>query len=92
METRSGNDLPETIPRVPVSHVMNWVLAIQGAAEPQSHFEQACPLSEMMALGLVAAQVGSAREILYDAENMRITNIPEANQLLKPNYRTGWEL
>jgi hypothetical protein len=28
----------------------------------------------------------------YDAEKMQITNLPEANQFFKAEYRKGWEL
>ena len=32
------------------------------------------------------------KKIEYDAANMRVTNIPEANQYLTRQYRKGWEL
>ena len=28
----------------------------------------------------------------YDADKMQITNLPEANQFFKREYRHGWEL
>jgi hypothetical protein len=28
----------------------------------------------------------------WDAQNMRFTNSPEANQFVNPPYRTGWTL
>ncbi|MEE3147522.1 MAG: gfo/Idh/MocA family oxidoreductase, partial [Bacteroidota bacterium] len=31
-------------------------------------------------------------EMLWDAENMRVTNFEEANQFVKRNYREGWKL
>jgi len=30
--------------------------------------------------------------IEYDAENMRITNMPDANAFLRREYRDGWAL
>jgi hypothetical protein len=41
-------------------------------------------------LGAVALRTG--RRILFDPENMKITNIPEANKYLFREYRKGWEL
>ena len=31
-------------------------------------------------------------EIEYDGENMRITNVEEANQYLTREYRPGWSM
>jgi hypothetical protein len=36
----------------------------------------------------VALRTG--RKIEYDGANMRVTNIPWANQFLSREYRTGW--
>jgi hypothetical protein len=32
------------------------------------------------------------KRIEYDAENMKITNLPEADKYLYREYRKGWEL
>ena len=45
-----------------------------------------------MLLGIVALRTGQGRKILYDGENMKITNIPEANQYLTREYRAGWSV
>jgi hypothetical protein len=31
-------------------------------------------------------------QLLWDADKGEITNIPEANQWVKPTYGNGWEL
>jgi predicted dehydrogenase len=84
--------VPRTIERVPTNHVINWANAIMGKAKPSSSFDYASRLTETMILGMVALKTGQGRKIVYDAENMRITNIPEANQLLHREYRAGWSL
>ena len=43
-----------------------------------------------MLLGTVALKVGS--KIEWDAENLKITNVADANQWLRSDYRNGWEL
>ncbi|MBM3439278.1 MAG: gfo/Idh/MocA family oxidoreductase, partial [Bacteroidetes bacterium] len=32
------------------------------------------------------------KKLLWDAQNMRITNFDEANQFVKASYRSGWSL
>ena len=84
--------VPQTYERIKVSHEMNWVEACKGKAKPTCPFEYAAPLTENMLLGLVALRAGQGVKIYYDAENMRITNVPEANQYLHREYRAGWSL
>jgi len=43
-----------------------------------------------MLLGLVAYRVG--KKIKYDGKTGRVTNSPEANELLRRKYRQGWTL
>jgi len=45
---------------------------------------------EQMLLGLVAYRVG--KRIEYDGVAGRVTNSPEANELLRRTYRPGWAL
>ena len=41
-------------------------------------------------MGNVALRAG--KKLDYDARNMKVTNIPEANQYVKPEYRRGRSL
>ncbi len=84
--------IPRTIPRITVSHEMNWVQAAKGEAASSSPFSEAAPLTEVMLLGIAALRAGQGKKILYDGANMNITNAPDANQYLTRAYRTGWEL
>ena len=45
---------------------------------------------EQLLLGLVAYRVGKKLE--YDGAAGRVTNCPEANELLRRKYRPGWTL
>jgi hypothetical protein len=67
---------------------MNWVEAAKGKTEASSPFDYAARLTEVMLLGIVSLRAG--RKIEYDAANMRVTNIPWANQFLGREYRSGW--
>jgi predicted dehydrogenase len=79
---------PQKYPRIKTSHEMNWVDACKGRGEASSPFSYAARLTEVMLLGVVSLRAGGRIE--YDAENMRITNAPDANQFLRRDYRQGW--
>ena len=80
---------PKRLPRIPdEDHEMNWVNAIKTKTEASCPFEYASKLTEVMLLGVVALKAG--RKISYDGEAMRVTNIPEANQYLKREYRSSF--
>jgi predicted dehydrogenase len=81
---------PQKFARIGTSHEMNWVDACKGKAEASSPFTYAARLTEVMLLGVVSLRAGGRIE--YDAENMRITNRPEANAFLRRDYRAGWVL
>ena len=66
---------------------MNWVKAIKGEAKASSPIEYAAQLTETMLLGIVALRTGQGRKILYDGDQMRVTNIADANQYLTRDYR-----
>ena len=53
-------------------------------------FDYSGPLTETVLLGNVAARSG--RRLIWDSENLKITNMPEANQFLSSEYRKGWSL
>jgi len=86
----AGAAVPKTIERITDRHEMNWVKAIKGEAKASSPIEYAAQLTETMLLGIVALRTGQGRKILYDGEQMRVTNIAEANQYLTREYRAGW--
>ena len=70
------------------AHEMNWVDAAKGKTQACCPFEYAAQLTEVMLLGVVSLRSG--KKILYDGANMRVTNVPEANQYLSRDYRQGW--
>ena len=80
----------ETYARIKTSHEMNWVDAIRGTQKTTSPFEYSGKLTEIMLLGVAALNAG--KKIQYDGANMKITNVPNSDALLKRAYRTGWEL
>lgn len=82
-------------------------LAGYGKKEVSSPFSVAGPLTETLLIANLAIRGFDIRkelgdgnvdypgryiEMLWDAENMRVTNFEEANQFVKRNYREGWKL
>ncbi len=83
--------LPEkTLPRVPDSHEMDWIRACKNGQPAGADFAYAGPLAEICCLGNIAKRVDA--RIDWDAANMRVTNIAEANALVTREYRKGWEV
>ena len=82
--------VPATLPRVAVSHEMNWADACRGQGTCCSPFEYAAPLTETMLLGIAALRSGQGRTLQYDAASMSFTNAADANALLTREYRPGW--
>jgi predicted dehydrogenase len=85
-------NLPQTLPRIPISHEMNWANACMGQGEATCPFEYAGPLTETMLLGVVALRAGYGRKLFWDGDIGRFLNAPDADALLHREYRAGWEL
>jgi hypothetical protein len=71
---------------------MNWANACKGQGKATTPFDYASTLTETMLLGLVALRTGPGRQIRYDGETGKVTNIADANQYLHREYRKGWSL
>jgi len=80
---------PKTLPRV-AGHHRNWLDACKGRGRPSTPFDYAGPLTEFVLMGNVALRSG--KKLDFEWKTLRIANIPEANQFLKPNYREGRSL
>ena len=69
--------------------VLQWVEACRGGAPSPGNFLNAWPISEAVNLYAVALRTG--RKLQYNAESMKVTNLPDANRYLSREYRKGWE-
>jgi predicted dehydrogenase len=87
---------PQMIPRSPGHHA-EWIEACKGGKPAGSNFDHAGPLAEAVLLGNVALRPSmkeklTRTKLLWDSENLKITNMPEANEFLRWQYRQGWSL
>ncbi len=69
----------------------DWVPAFRGGQPTYGDFTLAGPISDAFTLGAVSLRLGG-RRLQFDSKEMKITNLPEANKLLRREYRQGWEL
>ena len=96
--------VPEVTKRVPEGHYIQWVnacIAGFGKNELSSSFDYAGPLTESILMGNLALRSWNIKgakggfpgrkKLLWDAENMKITNFDEANQFVKRTYRDGYK-
>lgn len=80
----------QTIERVEGHHA-DWVNAIKTGKASSADFNYGGPLTETVLLGVVASFFRNQR-VVWDAEAMKVSNLEEANTLLFPEFRKGWEL
>lgn len=100
--------VPQKYARVPGGsngHYAQWVeacIAGYGNMEVSSPFEISGPLTEALLMSNLAIRGSDMRienrypgrnlKLLWDNENMRVTNFEEVNQYIKREYPEGWEL
>ena len=71
-------------------HEQDWARACKTGKKAGACFEYSGPLTEICILGNIARRLDTRIE--WDAEKMKITNIPEANRFVRKEYRKGWSL
>jgi predicted dehydrogenase len=79
---------PPLLTRSP-GHMRDFIRACKGGDPACSNFDVAAPFVEWMLLGVIALRHEGKLE--YDPDKMLITNNKDANKLLKPNFRKGWD-
>ena len=80
---------PKSIPKS-IGHHEEWLAACKGGARPGADFDYSGPLTEAVLLGNAAIRTG--KKLRWDGANMKITNLPKANEYLRREYRQGWEI
>jgi predicted dehydrogenase len=83
----------KTIERIPEGqgqHEGDWLRACKDGKPACSNFDVAGYLTEIILLGNLAIRTG--KQLDWDGPTMTVTNVPEANQYVKREYRSGWSL
>ena len=81
---------PKTLPRS-IGHHQEWIQACKTGSPTRSNFEVAGPLTEAVLLGSLCVRLGGEK-LRWDSDNMKVTNIKDANPYLHYKYRDGWSL
>ncbi len=86
----------QSIPRS-VGHHKEWAEACKGGKPAGSNFDYAGHMTEVVLLGNIAVRMSLKTQdkglrLAYDGPNMKITNLPEANEFIHRKYRDGWTL
>ena len=79
----------KTIPDSP-GHYQEWINACKGGPPALSNFDNAGPLTAMVLLGNIALRTG--KRCPWDATTMSVPGVPEADDLIRNEYRQGWTL
>ena len=90
--TRPEPYIPDSI-----GHREEWILACKGGAPGGSNFDWAGPLTETVLLGNIALRPElreklSYRALKFDPGKMSFPDLPEADEFLHYDYRSGWSL
>jgi predicted dehydrogenase len=80
-------------PSIPksVGHHREWVEACKTGGPTTCNFDYAGALTEAVLLGNVSYRLGN-KPLEWDAKHLRVTNEPEAEKLIRWEYRKPWTL
>ena len=79
----------QTIP-ASIGHHAEWIKACKEGTPTLCNFDYAGALTETVLLGNVAYRAGE--KLQWDAEQIKATNCPAADQFIRKEYRKGWEV
>lgn len=89
-------EVPKVLREIKTSHEQDWVRACKEDPENRvlsaSDFSEAGPFNEMVVMGVLAVRLQSLnRELEWDGENMRFTNIP-ADATIRTVIKDGFNI
>lgn len=88
---REAPEVEQTIPDSP-GHHREWINAVKaGNIKTTCNFQYGALITEAGHLGNISYRLGK-KKLEWDAEQARATNSPEADQLIRREYRKGWTL
>ena len=84
----------KTLPRITGGvdgHEKDWARACKGGEPASSNFDYSGPLTESVVMGNLAIRNPGER-LDWNGQNMKVTNVAEANEYVHRQYREGWTL
>jgi predicted dehydrogenase len=90
-----ADNVPQKYPRIEGAKALQsykeWTDGIKNKTKPGSNFDYSGPFTEWVVMGNLAARF-PGQKLLWDAKNMKVTNVADANQYIHRKNRKGWEL
>ena len=85
-------DFKPPAPTIPnsIGHYREWIKACKEGTPTTCNFDYSGALSEAVLLGNVAYRTG--KKLDWNGEQLKATNVPEADQYVRREYRKGWTL
>ncbi len=83
-------EMPDQVLPRSVGHREEFIQACKGGPAAMANIEYAAPFTEMVLLGNIALRYGEP--IVWDSENLQVTNSGTANEYVHREYRDGWSL
>jgi predicted dehydrogenase len=80
---------PRALPRSK-GHHRDWLDACKGGPPASSNFPCGAKLTEIVLLGVLALRLG--KRTAWDAANLKVLGMPEADALIRKPRRKGWEI
>jgi predicted dehydrogenase len=74
-----------------VDHYLQFVEACRGNGKTTTPFSYSGPLTESVLLGCLATRFPQ-QTLGWDADNLHVKNVKEANSYVRRTYRKGWEV
>jgi predicted dehydrogenase len=83
---------PQSIPREKGGNKGAFLTACKGGPAASSNFEVAGAFTEFILTGVLASRAGVGKKLEWDVAKLLCTNVADANQWVKRDYRKGWEV
>lgn len=80
----------ERIPRSK-GHHRDWVDAIKNGGQPSANLDYGSRLTELTLLGVMSLRLNGMR-IHWDAENMKVKGLPEADEIIREPANEEWDI
>jgi predicted dehydrogenase len=82
---------PKSLPR-PRNIMIDFIEACRaGRKETAAGFEYGAKLTEFTLLANLAQKAGAGKKVLWDGQNMKVTNLPDLNPWVDRKPRSGWQ-
>jgi len=87
---RASHTKPASTLALSKGHHRDWLDACKGGPAPSGNFTYSARLTEMVLLGVLSLR--TSRAIEWDAATLTARGVPDAEPLIRGNYRPGWEV